>query len=27
VPPALGSVLGGLLQPVTGVLNGLTAGR
>ncbi len=27
VPPALGSVLGGLLQPVSGVLNGLTAGR
>lgn len=27
VPPALGSVLGGLLQPVTGALNGLTAGR
>jgi RNA polymerase sigma factor (sigma-70 family) len=27
VPPALGSVLGGLLQPVSGVLNGLTAGH
>jgi RNA polymerase sigma factor (sigma-70 family) len=27
VPPTLGSVLGGLLQPVSGVLNGLTAGR
>jgi RNA polymerase sigma factor (sigma-70 family) len=27
VPPALGSVLGGLLQPVSGVLNGLTGGR
>lgn len=27
VPPVLGSMLGGLLQPVSGVLNGLTAGR
>jgi RNA polymerase sigma factor (sigma-70 family) len=27
VPPTLGSVLGGLLQPVSGVLNGLTAGH
>jgi len=27
VPPALSSALGGLLQPVTGVLSGLTAGR
>ena len=27
VPPALSSALGGLLQPVSGVLNGLTAGR
>jgi RNA polymerase sigma factor (sigma-70 family) len=27
VPPALGSVLGGLLQPVSGALNGLTAGH
>jgi hypothetical protein len=27
VPPALGGVLGGLLQPVTGALNGLTAGH
>jgi RNA polymerase sigma factor (sigma-70 family) len=27
VPQSLGSVLGGLLQPVSGVLNGLTAGR
>lgn len=27
VPPAVSSVLGGLLQPVSGVLNGLTAGR
>jgi RNA polymerase sigma factor (sigma-70 family) len=27
VPPALGSVLGSLLQPVSGVLNGLTGGR
>jgi RNA polymerase sigma factor (sigma-70 family) len=27
VPPALGSVLGGLLQPVTGALNGLTSGH
>lgn len=27
VPPALGSVLGGLLQAVSGVLNDLTAGR
>ena len=27
VPPALSSALGGLLQPVTGLLSGLTAGR
>ena len=27
VPPALSGVLGGLLQPVTGALNGLTAGH
>jgi RNA polymerase sigma factor (sigma-70 family) len=27
VPPAIGGVLGGLLQPVSGALNGLTAGR
>ena len=27
VPPALSSALGGLLQPVTGALNGLTAGH
>ena len=27
VPPTLGSVLGGLLQPVSGGLSGLTAGR
>jgi RNA polymerase sigma factor (sigma-70 family) len=27
LPPTLGSVLGGLLQPVSGVLNGLTAGH
>jgi RNA polymerase sigma factor (sigma-70 family) len=27
VPPALAGVLGGLLQPVTGALNGLTAGH
>ena len=27
VPPALSSALGGLLQPVTGVLSGLTAGH
>ena len=27
VPPALSSVLGGLLQPVTGALNGLTSGH